>query len=81
MNIENIIELTDLQIQQILENVKMETLVFALKGASPFVKEKIEANMSKRACEQLNELLSKSGAVEIEKVIEAQNTILQSIRV
>jgi flagellar motor switch protein FliG len=51
-------------------------LILALKGADEFLKEKIFANMSKRAAELLRDDLEAKGPVRISEVETAQKEIL-----
>ncbi len=80
MNFEQIVELPDEQVQKVLKNLEMETLVLALKAASPMVKQKFESNMSERACKELNDTLATTGAVEMAKVAAAQEKLLSLLK-
>jgi len=80
MDFESLCVLEDEKIQRILKESDMDTLVLALKAASPTVKERIEKNMSVRACEELNQRLSSCSSVEIEKVISAQEKLLSFVQ-
>jgi gas vesicle protein len=52
---DDLIKLDDKAIQMVLKEVASDTLIAALKGAQPELKEKILANMSSRAAETLRE--------------------------
>lgn len=67
-------------IQVLLREVTSDTLVMALKGADEGVKEKIFANMSKRAAEMLRDDLEAKGPVRLSDVEAAQKEILAIAR-
>ena len=77
---ENIGEIDDRGIQSLLREVSSETLVLALKGADETIKEKIFANMSKRASEMLRDDLESKGPVRLSDVEGAQKEILAIAR-
>lgn len=52
---ENLMDLDDRGIQTLLREVQSDSLVIALKGAPPEMREKIFKNMSQRAAEMLRE--------------------------
>ena len=52
---ENLLDLEDRAIQMVLKEVESETLIIALKGAPPALRQKFLANMSQRAAELLAE--------------------------
>ena len=52
---EDVVKLDDRSIQMIMREVQSDSLVLALKGASPELREKIFKNMSQRAAEMLRE--------------------------
>jgi flagellar motor switch protein FliG len=58
---DDVIKLDDKAIQMVLKEVASDTLIVALKGAQPELKEKILANMSSRAAETLREDLESRG--------------------
>ncbi|PZU39116.1 MAG: flagellar motor switch protein FliG, partial [Acidovorax sp.] len=68
---DDIVKLDDRAIQTVLREVASETLVVALKGAQPEVREKILSNMSSRAAEALREDLESRGPMRLSEV-EAQ---------
>ena len=67
-------------IQVLLREVTSDTLVMALKGADEGVKEKIFANMSKRAAEMLRDDLEAKGLARLSDVEAAQKEILAIAR-
>ena len=67
-------------IQVLLREVTSDTLVMALKGADEGVKEKIFANMSKRAAEMLRDDLEAKGPARLSDVEAAQKEILAIAR-
>ena len=73
---DNLGEVDDRGIQALLREVSSEVLILALKGADEFLKEKIFANMSKRAAELLRDDLEAKGPVRISEVETAQKEIL-----
>jgi flagellar motor switch protein FliG len=60
--------------------VPSETLVVALKGAQPELKEKILANMSSRAAENFREDLESRGPMRLSEVEEQQKEVLKTVR-
>ena len=70
----------DRGIQALLREVSSESLMLALKGADEQVKEKIFANMSKRAAELLRDDLDAKGPVKISEGEGAQKEILSIAR-
>ena len=77
---DNLGEVDDRGIQALLREVSSESLMLALKGADEQVKEKIFANMSKRAAELLRDDLDAKGPVKISEVEGAQKEILSIAR-
>ena len=67
-------------IQLLLREVSSDTLTLALKGSDDAVKEKIFANMSKRAAEMLRDDLDAKGPVRLSDVEAAQKEILAVAR-
>ena len=61
-------KLEDSGIQALLKEVQSESLVVALKGATPELREKIFKNMSTRAAETLREDLESRGPVRLSEV-------------
>lgn len=77
---ENLIDVEDRGIQTLLREVEQENLMKALKGADDGLKEKIFANMSKRAGELLRDDLEAMGPVRVSDVEAAQKEILAAAR-
>ncbi len=73
---DNLADVDDRGIQALLREVSSEVLILALKGADDYLKEKIFANMSKRAAELLRDDLEAKGPVRIVEVEAAQKEIL-----
>lgn len=73
-------KLDDKAIQSVLKEVASETLIVALKGASPELREKILANMSSRAAETLREDLESRGPMRLSEVEAQQKEILKTVR-
>lgn len=66
----------DRGMQALLREISSETLVLALKGSDNEIKEKVFANMSKRAAEMLGDDLEAKGPVRLSEVEVAQKEIL-----
>lgn len=77
---DDIVKLDDRAIQTVLREVASETLVVALKGAQPEVREKILSNMSTRAAEALREDLESRGPMRLSEVEAQQKEILKTVR-
>jgi flagellar motor switch protein FliG len=73
-------KLDDKGIQSLLREVQSESLVIALKGASPELREKIFRNMSTRAAETLREDLDSRGPVRLSEVEAEQKELLKTVR-
>jgi len=68
--------LDDRSLQTLLREVASDRLVIALKGADTLLRDKIFANMSKRAAEMLRDDLEVKGPVKLSEVDAAQKEIL-----
>jgi flagellar motor switch protein FliG len=77
---DNLLGVDDKGIQLMLREVQSESLILALKGASPELVEKIFKNMSQRAAEMLREDLESKGPVRLSEVEAEQRVILQTVR-
>jgi flagellar motor switch protein FliG len=77
---ENLGDVDDRGIQAILKEVQQDALMKAIKGADEVLREKIMANMSKRAAEMLIDDLEAMGPVRISDVEAAQKEILAVAR-
>jgi flagellar motor switch protein FliG len=73
-------KLDDKGIQALLREVQSESLVIALKGASPELREKVFRNMSTRAAETLKEDLESRGPVRLSEVEAEQKEMLKTVR-
>jgi flagellar motor switch protein FliG len=70
----------DKGIQALLKEVQSESLVIALKGATPEMREKVFKNMSTRAAETLREDLESRGPVRVSEVEAEQKEMLKVVR-
>lgn len=77
---EDLTKLDNKSVQTVLKEVSSDSLVIALKGASPELKELILANMSSRAAEGLREDLESRGPVRLSEVESQQKDILKIVR-
>ncbi len=77
---ENLLDIDDRSIQLILREIQSDSLILALKGASPDLREKIFKNMSQRASEMLREDLESKGPVRLSEVEAEQKDILKVVR-
>jgi len=77
---ENLLDIDDRSIQLILREIQSDSLILALKGASPELREKIFKNMSQRAAEMLREDLESKGPVRLSEVEAEQKDILKVVR-
>ncbi|MDT0140698.1 flagellar motor switch protein FliG [Acidovorax sp. PRC11] len=73
-------KLDDRAIQTVLREVASETLVVALKGAQPELREKFLSNMSSRAAEAMREDLESRGPMRLSEVEAQQKEILKTVR-
>jgi len=73
-------DIDDKGIQALLKEVQSESLVIALKGATPALREKIFHNMSTRAAETLREDLESRGPVRVSEVETEQKELLKVVR-
>jgi flagellar motor switch protein FliG len=73
-------KLDDKGIQALMKEVQSESLVIALKGATPALREKIFKNMSTRAAETLREDLDSRGPVRLSEVEAEQKEMLKIVR-
>ena len=76
----DLINLDDRGVQLLLREVQSDSLVIALKGAEPELREKIFKNMSSRAAETLREDLESKGPVKVSEVDAEQKEILKVVR-
>jgi flagellar motor switch protein FliG len=77
---ENVIDIDNRGIQTLLREIQSDSLIIALKGASPELREKIFSNMSQRAAEMVREDLEAKGPVRLSEVEAEQKEILKTVR-
>jgi len=77
---EDMNKLDDKGFQSVLKEVQSESLVIALKGATPELREKVFKNMSTRAAETLREDLESRGPVRVSEVEAEQKELLKIVR-
>ncbi len=77
---DDINKLDEKAIQTVLRETASETLIVALKGASPELRDKILANMSSRAANSLREDLESRGPMRLSEVEAQQKEILKTVR-
>jgi flagellar motor switch protein FliG len=77
---DDLVNLDDKGIQALMKEVQSESLVIALKGATPELREKILKNMSSRAAETLREDLESRGPVRLSEVEAEQKEMLKIVR-
>lgn len=77
---DDITKLDDKAIQTVLRETASETLIVALKGASPELRDKVLANMSSRAANSLREDLESRGPMRLSEVEAQQKEILKTVR-
>ena len=73
-------KIDDKGIQALMKEVQSESLVVALKGATPGLRDKIFRNMSTRAAETLKEDLDSRGPVRLSEVEAEQKEMLKIVR-
>ena len=77
---DDLIKLDDKGFQSLLKEVQTESLIIALKGGSPEIRDKIFKNMSSRAAETLKEDLESRGPVKLSEVEAEQKELLKIVR-
>lgn len=77
---ENLLGLSDRDIQALLREVSSETLLVALRGADEAVRRKIMGNMSKRAADLLRDDLEAMPPVKLADVETAQKDIMATAK-
>ncbi len=77
---DNLIDVDDRGMQTLMRDIPQEILIKALKGTDEPLREKIYANMSKRAAEMLQDDLEAMGPIRIADVEAAQKEILSIAR-
>ena len=77
---DDLMRVDDRGIQALLKEVQSESLVVALKGAKPELRERVLKNMSTRAAETLSEELDARGPVRVSEVETEQKEMLKIVR-
>jgi len=77
---EDIIKLSNSDIQEILKHIDKKDLTIALKGAPEELAKKFFSNMSSRAAETLKEEMEFLGPVKVKDVERAQKAIVDVVR-
>lgn len=77
---EDLTKLDDKGFQAVLKEVQSESLIVALKGATPELREKVFRNMSSRAAETLREDLESRGPMRVSEVEAEQKEMLKIVR-
>jgi flagellar motor switch protein FliG len=77
---DDLMRVDDRGIQALLKEVQSESLVIALKGAKPELRERVLKNMSTRAAETLREELDARGPVRVAEVEAEQKELLKVVR-
>jgi flagellar motor switch protein FliG len=77
---EDLNKLDDKGFQSLLKEVQSESLIIALKGATPEIRERVFKNMSSRAAESLREDLESRGPVRVSEVEAEQKEMLKIVR-
>jgi flagellar motor switch protein FliG len=77
---DDLMRLDDKGFQALLKEVQSDSLVVALKGATPELRERIFKNMSSRAAETLKEDLDSRGPVRLSEVENEQKELLKVVR-
>jgi len=77
---EDLVELSDRDIQTILKHISSDDLVKALKGSSDEVGDRFFDNMSQRAAEIMREDMAVMGPMKVADVEDAQQIVLKIIR-
>jgi flagellar motor switch protein FliG len=77
---DDLADLDDRSMQTLLREVPSARLITALKGADAAIREKIFANMSKRAADMLRDDLEVKGPVRLSEVDAAQKEVLGTAR-
>lgn len=77
---DDVVKIDDKGIQALLKEVQSESLIIALKGATPELRDKVFKNMSSRAAETLKEDLESRGPVRVSDVESEQKEMLKIVR-
>jgi flagellar motor switch protein FliG len=77
---DDLVTLDDKGIVALLKEVQTESLVIALKGATPEMREKVFRNMARRSADSLREDLESRGPVRVSEVEAEQKEMLKIVR-
>lgn len=77
---ENLLGIDSRSIQRLLEEIENESLVIALKGCKPELRDHFLNNMSQRAAEILRDDLESRGPLRLSQVESEQKAILMTVR-
>ena len=77
---EDIVKLTDVDVQKVLREIPMDKLVLALRGTTKEIYDKFTNNLSKRARENLNEEMSLMGKVKKSEIENERKAIVGIVR-
>jgi flagellar motor switch protein FliG len=77
---EDLIKLQVKDMQRIMRDVDMAQMPMAMKNASPILRDKIYAAMSKRAAEGLKEEIELLGPAKMKDIEAAQDAIIETVR-
>lgn len=75
---EDLVNLSDRDLQTLIREIDMSNLAVALKGAIPAVKEKLLKNMSSRAAQMLEDDITAMGPVKLAAVEAAQGELVKA---
>jgi flagellar motor switch protein FliG len=78
--IEDLVKLEDKALQLVLRQVDMKELALGLKGTSEQVRERVSANLSERAQENLREEMDLLGPQRLQDVEKARKEIVRTVR-
>ncbi|MBL0421451.1 flagellar motor switch protein FliG [Ramlibacter sp. AW1] len=76
----DLMKLDDKAIQVLLRELSTDTLVVALKGAEPALRDRVLGNMSSRAADMLRDDMEAKGPVRVSEVEAQQKEILALVR-
>jgi flagellar motor switch protein FliG len=77
---DDIVRLTDREIQLVLREVDTKDLAVALKGAGPEIQDRVFSNVSERVGQMIREEMEFLGPVRLSDVEEVQLRVVQTVR-
>ncbi|OGG46399.1 MAG: flagellar motor switch protein FliG [Candidatus Handelsmanbacteria bacterium RIFCSPLOWO2_12_FULL_64_10] len=77
---DDIVRLTDREIQLVLREVDTKDLAVALKGAGPEIQDRVFSNVSERVGQMIKEEMEFLGPVRLSDVEEVQLRVVQTVR-